>query len=480
MLVGLLQLRQSFEHHAHVYLFTVFVLITWVLWIVKVVLSRRYTPWTEPYETTTSVVIPVVDEPIDLFREVLGLIIEQGPSQIVVVINGKRNPILEAVCDEYPGQLEWIWTPIAGKRNAVMLGTERAWGEVVLLVDSDTIWTDGTLSELVKPFADPTVGGVTTRQRILEPERSFLTRWADWLESSRALYSMPAQSVLGTIGCLPGRTIAFRRWVLVDSMNDFMTKKFLGVFMEVSDDRTLTNLTLKRGFRTVYQSTSLVYTDAPLKLKKLIKQQFRWARGSQYNTMRMTPWMLGHAPMLAFFFLIDILLPFLWFAATISWGVRLVNHSGTNLYGGMLHSHGPTQTIVGIVALTVLSSTLSMSLRQLRHLTEKPNDLLWMPLYILFSTAVLMPIRIYGFLRLGHVGGWGTRAGAHTSKPVEERELATVGADGAAVPVGERRTLPASSAADRREEPPGDPRGLIPYLIASAILSVGVFYDAFH
>ena len=76
----------------------------------------------------------------------------------------------------------------------------------------------------------------------------------------------------------------------------------MGVFLEVSDDRTLTNLTLKEGYRTVYQYTSLVYTDAPLQVKKLFKQQLRWARGWQYNTLRMMPWMLGHAPMLAFFF----------------------------------------------------------------------------------------------------------------------------------------------------------------------------------
>ena len=471
MLIGLLQLRQTVQNHAHLFLFTIFVLITWLLWIVKVVLSRRYRPWTEPYETTASVVIPVVDEPVDLFRDVLQRIIAQAPAQIVVVINGNRNPILEAVCAEFAGQLEWVWTPIAGKRNAVMIGTERSWGEVVLLVDSDTIWTEGTLAELMKPFIDPTVGGVTTRQRILDPTRSFLTRWADWLESSRALYSMPAQSVLGAIGCLPGRTIAFRRWVLVDSMDDFMTKRFLGVFMEVSDDRTLTNLTLKRGFRTVYQSTSLVYTDAPVKLKKLIKQQFRWARGSQYNTMRMTPWMLGHAPLLAFFFLTDVALPFLWLTATISWFVRMFRHDGVDLYGGMLHAHGRVITLVAIIALTVLSSTLSMSLRQLRHLMEKPNDLLWMPLFILFSTMLLMPIRIYGFFRLGHVGGWGTRAGAHTSRTVEQLEFAGV---------GERRAV-RGTVADRRDDPPdGDPRALVPYLIASAILTLGVVYDAFH
>ncbi len=105
---------------------------------------------------------------------------------------------------------------------------------------------------------------------------------------------------------------------------------------------------------------------------------------------------------------------------------------------------------------------------------------MWMPLFILFSTLLLMPIRIYGFMRLGHVGGWGTRAGAHTSRPVEQMELAGAG-NGAPAGVGERRSSAAGSAADRREEPPdGDPRGLLPYLIATAILTLGVVYDAYH
>ena len=101
---------------------------------------------------------------------------------------------------------------------------------------------------------------------------------------------------MGQVGCLPGRTIAFRRDVLEDDHAGLPHPTFLGVVLEVSDDRTLTNLTLKRGYRTVYQSTSLVYTDCPTGLKKMAKQQYRWARGSQYNTLRMFPWMLGQRP----------------------------------------------------------------------------------------------------------------------------------------------------------------------------------------
>jgi hyaluronan synthase len=493
LFIGLLQLRYSLHDHTRLYLFTIFVLITWGVWLLKVVLSRRYEPWTAPYETTTTVVVPVVDEPLDLFHEVLRRIVAQHPTQTIVVINGPRNVELERVCQQFGGSVEWTWTSVAGKRNAVRIGVERSIGEIVLLVDSDTIWTENTLEELVKPFADPGVGGASTRQRILEPKRNFLTRWADWLENSRALYSMPAQSVLGTIGCLPGRTIAFRRTVLVTVMHDFLTQKFLGVLLEVSDDRTLTNLTLKQGFRTVYQSTSLVYTDAPTRLKKLVKQQYRWARGSQYNTLRMLPWMLGHAPLLAFFFLADIILPFLWVCSAVAWIVRTSQHKGVDFYSGMLDVHH--HALIAIIVLTVLTSTLSMALRQLRHISEVPGDLIRMPFYILFSTLVLMPIRIYGFIRLGHIGGWGTRADAFTAdqgRPVESDEGAGAIESGEPISQTAGSTFFADRRSDRstqtvlaepiqtttREGPTdGDPRGLIPYAIASAILILGVLYD---
>ena len=471
MLVGILELRHSLQAHDRLYLFSIFVILTWVIWMLKVVISWRYRPWSEPYSISTSVVIPVVDEPLDLFRSVLGEIIDQQPSQILVVINGARNTALEDVCDEFAPTVEWTWTPIAGKRNAVKVGVAKAVGDVVLLVDSDTVWTEGTLSELMKPFIDPKVGGVTTRQRILDPRRNFLTRWADWLENSRALYSMPAQSVLGTVGCLPGRTIAFRRTVLEAVMHDFMTQKFLGVFLEVSDDRTLTNLTLKLGYRTVYQSTSLVYTDAPLQLKKMIKQQYRWARGSQYNTMRMMPWMLVHAPLLAFFFLCDILLPFLWACSAAAWAIRSFSHRhDTDLYAGLLHLR--SHALLAIVILTILTSALAMCLRQARHVGEVPVDFFWMPAYVLFSTIVLMPIRIYGFLRCGHVGGWGTRANAFTADIAsDDAPVVATSGDGALL------TAPKIKSAAPTDAPGGDPRALIPYLIAIAAIALGVLYD---
>ncbi|HLV54448.1 MAG TPA: glycosyltransferase [Actinotalea caeni] len=413
MFIFLLQVRHMLGGHPEIYMFAVYSALIWLVWAVKVVLSRRYRPFTGTFTGTTSVVVPVVDEPVDLFRDVLRRMVDQQPGEIIVVINGDRNPALEGVCEELAPLVRWVHTPIPGKRNAVKVGTELSTGEITVLVDSDTVWTEGTLVELLRPFVDESVGGVTTRQRILEPERSWITRWADWLENSRALYAMPAQSVLGQVGCLPGRTIAFRRHILMRVMDKFMTERFMGVFLEVSDDRTLTNLTLKAGYRTVYQHTSLVYTDAPLRLKKLARQQLRWARGSQYNTLRMLPWMLAHAPVLAFFFVLDIVLPFLLAGVIGGWVYRAAVGAGHNFYAGFLDEYGLHSGILMVLALMVVSSVLSMALRQLRHLAEKPSDLLRLPFFILFSTAFLMPIRIIGFFRMGHASGWGTRAGAY-------------------------------------------------------------------
>lgn len=450
ILIYLLQLREAAAGHLQVLaLFTVFATIVWAQWAYKTLLSRRYHPYTTgpPTALTTTVIIPVVDEPVDLFTDVLTRIQAQTPDEILVVINGPPNSALEQICKEL--DVTWHWTATPGKRNAIRVGVEHATGDVAVLVDSDTLWTPGCLAELCKPFADQAVGGVTTRQRILDAYRwqgplpidqqasdrqftgrrrppflrvrrrgqltvaRFIRRWCDWLENSRALYSLPAQSSCGYVACLPGRTIAFRSHILRQVMPEFMGARFLGVHLEVSDDRHLTNLCLKAGWRTVYQSTSLVYTDAPLKLRKLYKQQLRWARGSQYNHLRMFPWVVQHAPLLIPFYAVDIVLPFLLVGAVFSWAWRAVNHTGINLTQPILHDWpGPAGWLL-VAAAIVAGSTLSMWLRQLRHLVEVPADLAWMPFYILFSSFFLMPVRVIGFFVMAHTAGWGTRNGGY-------------------------------------------------------------------
>lgn len=395
-----------------VYMFLIVAI--WGVWGIKAVYSHRYTSFTVPFAGEASVIIPVVDEPVALFRDVLQRILMQDPHEIIVVINGAANDALAAVCDELG--VRHIHTPVAGKRNAVKIGVEASTGQISVLVDSDTLWTDETLAELLKPFSERKVGGVTTNQRILEPSRNLLTRWADWLESIRSEYSMPAMSTQGTVGCLPGRTIAFRRHILERNMDRFMGEKFLGVFLEVSDDRTLTNFALIDGYRTVFQSTSVVYTDAPTAFRTFVKQQQRWSRGSQYNTLRMSGWMIRKSPMLALFYFSDILVPFLIVGTLISWGVGLFIPRDSDLYGSLPFEATGGAGLILLIGLTLLMTVLSVIVRYSRHFAKRASDIKWIPVFVFLNTFLLIPIRVTGFFMCAKNSGWGTRAGGFSGE----------------------------------------------------------------
>jgi hyaluronan synthase len=133
MLVYLLEIREWLRS-GRVYPFAVFMTLVWALWWLKITLTRFYQPWPLPFDTTASVIVPVVDEPVALFRYVLTHIVEQQPFETIVVINGPPNPPLEHVCDALG--VKWIWTGTPGKRNATRIGVEAASGEIAVLVDS--------------------------------------------------------------------------------------------------------------------------------------------------------------------------------------------------------------------------------------------------------------------------------------------------------------------------------------------------------
>jgi hyaluronan synthase len=172
----------------------------------------------------------------------------------------------------------------------------------------------------------------------------------------------------------------------------------------------LTNYTLKAGYRTVYQSTSLVYTDAPMTVSKLIKQQYRWARGSQYNTLRMLPWMLRHAPVLAIFYVADIVIPFVLIGAFASWAEALATQEKSDLYRELPLPGTPWQALLIVLSLAIVMTLVSLGIRFGRHFAYRPNDLVYLPVFMLINTALLMPIRICGFFRMAHNAGWGTRS----------------------------------------------------------------------
>src|SRR5215210_2601854 len=236
----------------------------WTLWGVKSLLARRYRPWSATLETalSTTVLVPVFNEPEHVFRRALASVRANGPTQLIAIVDGGDVEVA-AVAADYCDRVLRIAK--SGKRTAIAAGLHASdpGTDIVLVLDSDTVWAPGAMQEMLRPFGDPRVGGVTPRQAIFDVGDNPVRRLAAWIEDIRYHLTVPAQSVFGQVGCLAGRTIAYRRAAFEPAVERLVAQTVLGVPQHVGDDRVLTNELLRNGWRTVYQSTALVETDAP-------------------------------------------------------------------------------------------------------------------------------------------------------------------------------------------------------------------------
>jgi hyaluronan synthase len=381
-------LRDSADaiHGAGLTPFMGFFAYVWALWAAKTLAARRYRPSSADHRgRSASVLVPVFQEPEALFRRCLAAIRAEEPVELIVVVDG-ADPALAEVAAEYADRVVRI--PKEGKRAAIAAGFRASdpRTDAVIVVDSDTIWTPGTLRKLLGPFADPRVGGVTPRQAIFDAHADPVRRLSDWLEDLRFHTTVPAQSIFGQVGCLAGRTIAYRREAFAPAVERLVAQKVLGIPQHVGDDRVLTNELLRRGWRTVYQSSALVLTDAPDSWPRFWRQQLRWGRSSQRETLLSLGW-LWRRPVAFACFATDIVTPFALYAVL----AIAVAH--------WLHGHDGAAGLSPAVqlALGYVGMVMSIGLRQVPHFRRVPRDTARLPLFVIQLTFFLAPIRILAF-----------------------------------------------------------------------------------
>jgi hyaluronan synthase len=373
-------------HGAGVTAFIGFFAYVWALWAAKTLVARRYRPSSADHrERSASVLVPVFQEPEALFRRCLASIRAEEPAELIVVVDG-GDPALAEVAADYADRV--IRIPKQGKRAAIAAGFRASdpQTDAVIVVDSDTIWMPGTLRELLGPFSDFRVGGVTPRQAVFDAHADPIRRLSDWLEDLRFHTTVPAQSVFGQVGCLAGRTIAYRREAFEPAVERLVAQKVLGIPQHVGDDRVLTNELLRRGWRTVYQSSALVLTDAPGSWPAFWRQQLRWGRSSQRETLLSLGW-LWRRPMAFACFATDIVTPFALYAVlAIAVARGLHGHDGAAVLSPAVQ-----------LALGYVGMVMSIGLRQVPHFRRVPRDTVRLPLFVIQLTFFLAPIRILAF-----------------------------------------------------------------------------------
>jgi len=401
MIWFLVQLSDLFVNHTS-HPFVIFCSYVWFVFLVKFSLARKYKPYArEVPNITTSAIIIVFREDPDVLRRCVESVIENRPDELLAVIDERDKGRYEALLDTLG--VPYTYAP-PGKREAIALGIRRTKGEIIFLVDSDSIMEKNAASEMLKAFNDPEVGGVTPTQRILNPS-SIYEDIADWMEDIRWKISNRAMSAKGCVGCLPGRVIAFRRVAIEPHLEEFLNERFLGRKCVTGDDRVLTSIALRNGFKTVYQSTAKIFTTCPSDFKTFTKMHLRWARSSQRETVKALRWYVKKPFILPFSFITDIITPFFFTAILISAIMNILLHfNPTLIIRGTIYD----TFLLGGMILGYIGMNISLGVRQIPHLREYKHDIPLLLVWTLFMSFVMVPIRILGFLTMAKQD-WMTR-----------------------------------------------------------------------
>lgn len=367
--------------------------IVWTVWLLRSIASWRAHPIHTDFRTTTSVVVPSYREDPVILLECLDTWLEQDPSEVIVVLDVGDVAAYDLLVARDDPRIIPILFRHRGKRSALGVGIRRARGELLVLVDSDTRWLPGLLEAVQMPFADPDVGGVSTRQNVYRPQTSLWRSVADWLVDLRYLDYVPAMGAAGAVPCLSGRTAAYRRSVVMPVLEHLENEFFLGRRCIAGDDGRLTWLVLASGYKTVHQSSARALSMFPDTMKPFVKQRLRWSRNSYrcYLTALAKGW-LWRVPFVTQITVLQILL------TPITMGVTI---------GYLLFSRLSWEWIP--IVLAVLWMLTSRGVRGISHLRRHPSRLLMLPVVAAIVILVALPIKFYAFLTMNKQG-WLTRS----------------------------------------------------------------------
>jgi cellulose synthase/poly-beta-1,6-N-acetylglucosamine synthase-like glycosyltransferase/peptidoglycan/xylan/chitin deacetylase (PgdA/CDA1 family) len=226
----------------------------------------------ETYLPPVSVVVPAYNEAVVIARTVRSLDASDYPSfDVVVVDDGSADGTAEIVESLGLDRVRVVRQRNAGKAAALNTGIRMSSGEVLVMVDADTIFEPETMRRLVQPLADPAVGAVSGNTKVGN-RGTLLGTWQHieyvmGFNLDRRLYD-----VLQCMPTIPGAIGAFRRDVL-ESVGGVSGAT-------LAEDTDLTLAIGRTGHRVVYVEHARAWTEAPGSLGGLWRQRYRWSFGT--------------------------------------------------------------------------------------------------------------------------------------------------------------------------------------------------------
>jgi len=366
----------------------------------------RSTPINPKFTPGVTIVVPCFNEEAWIQRTILGCVNQDYPTdklEIIVVDDCSDDKSVEKI-QEIIEQLKQtekrydldrrihylVQKKNAGKRDALAAGVKIAQHELVVFVDSDSMLDPFAIRNIVQPFCDNRMGGISGRTDVANTYTNTLTK----MQAVRYYISFrimkAAEGYFDAVTCLSGPLSCYRKDLLMKYMDKWLNQTFLGQRATFGDDRSMTNFIL-RNHRTGYQDTAVCRTIVPNTYSMFLKQQMRWKRSWLRESLIASRFMWKKEPFMGLSFYMGVLVPIL---APV---IVLYNL----IYIPLAHRVFPSAFLVGMLLMALLMSMAQLFLR-------KSSTWVFGIWFCLYYEAVLlwqMPIAWFTFWK----STWGTR-----------------------------------------------------------------------
>lgn len=219
-----------------------------------------------------TVIVPAYNEEKVIERTIQALMdTKYQDKEIIVVDDGSKDKTFE-IMSKYKKQAKILQKTNGGKASAINFGLAYSTGEIIVIVDADTIIGHDSLIHLAKGFSiDKNVAAVAGNIKVRN-RKNWLT-WCQAIEYVGGIQiARRALDVFGAISVVPGALGAFRKSVL-DEIGSYHKDT-------VVEDFDVTLKILKTKLVIAGSTNSTAYTEAPESLKSLYKQRKRWYGGN--------------------------------------------------------------------------------------------------------------------------------------------------------------------------------------------------------
>lgn len=190
--------------------------------------------------------------------------------EVIVVASGctdKTVPLVQNIAEKDKRVRLITEEERKGKASALNLIIQNAGSDIVVQTDGDVLLERDAISQLVKHFEDPKIGGVSGRPVPVIPKDNLFYEWT--IMSYRKIGELRENTTKnGTFWHLSGYLLAFRKAALPSVP-----------FAKGAVDAWMGRIIQQNGYKMVYEPNAKVFVKAPLTIGDFIAQKARVRAG---------------------------------------------------------------------------------------------------------------------------------------------------------------------------------------------------------